>query len=563
MKKKKKMIILASVLGTLVCLAAIFTAYLAMGRKYREIFFPNTVINGVDCSEMTVSEVEQRIQDSIDHYTLELNFRGGETQTITGSDFNYTYVPNGGVQSILSEQNPLLWLTETGKEHTYTLENTYTYKEEALKDLLLTFPQLQEETMSAPADAQVVYQDGSYTVAEASEGTTLDPAAVLAAVQEAVKSGEPRLDLEEKDLYAKPALLSDDPGLAAQAEQLNELANAHITYTLPDGSSAELTPELLKSWLTQNEDGSYARDEAVFEEHLRSFVEELNAKASFSGEEHLFDTTLDGTISVPYGDLSTYTGYQMDVEGELEVLKTQIAEHQVITREPVYLTTGGGSGNHGVGDTYVELNLTRQHLWYYKNGELAFDTNIVSGTMTTWRYTPAGWYTLASKKSPHTMKGEIDPATGKPIYTAKCTYWMPFIPSVGIGFHDYDTGRSDWRTSAYLTNGSHGCINMHLGDARTLYESVEVGTPVIVYYTEPYTLRKELSPAEKHAQNPKPPAETLPPATSTPKPPTETPSTPTPSTPTPTPVPPTPTPEPPTPTPVPPTETPAPPNPEP
>ena len=558
MKKKKKMIILASVLGTLVCLAAIFTAYLAMGRKYREIFFPNTVINGVDCSEMTASEVEQRIQDSIDRYTLELNFRGGETQIITGSDFNYTYVPNGAVQSILSEQNPLLWITETGKDHTYTLENTYTYEEDTLKELLLTFPQLQEKTMSAPADAQVVYQDGSYTVAEASEGTTLDPAAVLTAVQDAVKSGEPRLDLEEKDLYAKPALLSDDPGLAAQAEQLNELANAHITYTLPDGSSAELTPELLKSWLTQNEDGSYARDEAVFEEHLRSFVEELNAKTSFSGEEHLFDTTLDGTISVPYGDLSTYTGYQMDVEGELEALKTQIAEHQVITREPVYLTTGGVSGNHGVGGTYVELNLTRQHLWYYKNGELAFDTNIVSGTMTTWRYTPAGWYTLASKKSPHTMKGEIDPATGKPIYTAKCTYWMPFIPSVGIGFHDYDTGRSDWRTSAYLTNGSHGCINMHLGDARTLYESVEVGTPVIVYYTEPYTLRKELSPAEKFAQNPKPPA-----ATSTPTPPAETPSTPAPSTPTPTPVPPTPTPEPPTPTPVPPTEPPAPPTPEP
>ena len=178
------MIILASVLGTLVCLAAIFTAYLAMGRKYREIFFPNTVINGVDCSEMTASEVEQRIQDSIDRYTLELNFRGGETQIITGSDFNYTYVPNGAVQSILSEQNPLLWITETGKDHTYTLENTYTYEEDALKELLLTFPQLQEKTMSAPADAQVVYQDGSYTVAEASEGTTLDPAAVLTAVQD-------------------------------------------------------------------------------------------------------------------------------------------------------------------------------------------------------------------------------------------------------------------------------------------------------------------------------------------------------------------------------------------
>ena len=99
------------------------------------------------------------------------------------------------------------------------------------------------------------------------------------------------------------------------------------------------------------------------------------------------------------------------------------------------------------------------------------------------------------------MKGEINPATGQPIYTAKCTYWMNFIPSVGIGFHDYDNGRSNWSSTAYLYNGSHGCINMHLSDAKTLYESLEVGTPVVVYYSEPYTLRQELSPAQQYAQS--------------------------------------------------------------
>ena len=61
----------------------------------------------------------------------------------------------------------------------------------------------------------------------------------------------------------------------------------------------------------------------------------------------------------------------------------------------------------------MELNLSRQHLWYYQDGALVFDTNIVSGSMSTWRYTPPGWYKLASKSSPHTMKGEIDPATNK------------------------------------------------------------------------------------------------------------------------------------------------------
>ena len=157
--------------------------------------------------------------------------------------------------------------------------------------------------------------------------------------------------------------------------------------------SLSLIHILLRSWLVQNEDGTYTRDEAKYEENLRNFVTDLETKTTATTGDPLFDTTLDGTISIPYGELSTYTGYQMDTEGELAALKTQIAEHQIITREPVYLTKGGGTGNHGVGDTYVELNLSRQHLWYYQDGALVFDTNIVSGSMSTWRYTPCLLYT--------------------------------------------------------------------------------------------------------------------------------------------------------------------------
>ena len=528
MTKKKKIIILAASLGTVVCLAAAGITYLVLGNKYKTEFFPNTLINGVDCSNMTVQQVEDKIQSSIENYSLTLHFLNDETQTLTGTDFGYTYISNGSVQELLEQQNVLLWLTESRSDHSYTIANSYSYDQEQLEAHLSSFPQLQEENMESPQDARVEYQDNQYTIVEEVSGTTLNPQTVSEAVKEAIANNDPELYLDEKDLYLKPAVLADDPGLLAQAEQLNQLANAHITYNLPDGSTAEVTPELLKSWLTQNSDGSYTRDEAAYEENLRAFIADLDSKTTSSGEEHLFDTTMDGTISVPYGELSTYTGYQLDTEGELAALKTHIDEHQVITRDPVYLSTGGGTGNHGVGDTYVELNLSRQHLWYYKDGELFFDTSIVSGTMTTWRYTPAGWYTLASKTSPHTMKGEIDPATGQPIYTAKCTYWMPFIPSVGIGFHDYAV-RSDWRTTAYLTNGSHGCINMRPADAKTLYNSLEVGTPVIVYYSEPYSLTKELSPAEKYAQNPTKPTATATPApTQTPKP-TETPATPAPT----------------------------------
>ena len=120
--------------------------------------------------------------------------------------------------------------------------------------------------------------------------------------------------------------------------------------------------------------------------------------------------------------------------------------------------------------------------------------------MTTWRYTPPGSYALAYKKTDHTMKGEVDPATNEPIYTQYCKYWMPFITSVGIGFHDLS--RSDgYGGNIYINNGSHGCINMTLSEAGQLYELIEPGTPVIVYYSQPYTLAEELSPAQKYAQS--------------------------------------------------------------
>ena len=560
MNKKKKIIIIASALGAALCIAVILLVYTLMGSKYRDIFFPNTVINGIDCSELTAEEAETLLQKAVEEYSLTIQFRGETSENIPGSEFDYTYVSDGSVQELLSRQNLLFWAGEIKKEHNYTAEHSVTYSQEQLDALVTALPELQESSMTPPEDARVEYQTDQYVVIPPVEGTTLEPSEVIAAVNDAVTAGESSLNLDEKGLYAEPAVLADDPKLETQAEQLNQLANAHIIYNLPDGTTAELTPEMLRSWLTQNPDGTYTRDEAAYEANLQAFVADLDAKTTSAGSDHLFDTTMDGTLAVPYGDLSTYTGYQMDVAGELATLKTQIDEHQFITREPVYQTTGGGIGNHGVGNTYVELNLSRQHLWYYKDGALVFDTNIVSGTMTTWRYTPPGWYYLAYKSSPHTMKGEINPATGQPIYTAKCTYWMNFIPSVGIGFHDYDNGRSNWSSTAYLYNGSHGCINMHLSDAKTLYESLEVGTPVVVYYSEPYTLRQELSPAQQYAQSgggsgnassgsnsgssPTPtPEPTTPPATTTPAPTPEPTAPPATATPTP-PATATPTPEP-------------------
>ena len=56
---------------------------------------------------------------------------------------------------------------------------------------------------------------------------------------------------------------------------------------------------------------------------------------------------------------------------------------------------------------------------------------------------------------------------------------MPF--NGGVGIHDLASRGNNFGGDIYMTNGSHGCINTPLDAAKKIYDTVSVGTPVIVY----------------------------------------------------------------------------------
>ena len=61
-----------------------------------------------------------------------------------------------------------------------------------------------------------------------------------------------------------------------------------------------------------------------------------------------------------------------------------------------------------------------------------------------------------------------------------CNYWNN-ISLCGIGMHD-STWRGAFGDNIYQWNGSHGCINMPYEGAQYIYENVELGTPVVMFY---------------------------------------------------------------------------------
>lgn len=118
----------------------------------------------------------------------------------------------------------------------------------------------------------------------------------------------------------------------------------------------------------------------------------------------------------------------------------------------------------------MEVNLTAQHLIYYKDGKVVVDSDFVSGDVAKRRRLPTGAYGLYYKERNRTLRGQG--------YASPVSFWMPF--NGGVGFHD-----AKWRGSFggdyYKWKGSHGCVNLPYSAAKTLFENIESGCAVLVY----------------------------------------------------------------------------------
>ena len=108
--------------------------------------------------------------------------------------------------------------------------------------------------------------------------------------------------------------------------------------------------------------------------------------------------------------------------GTLAQLMQEIQSRTQTTREPVYSMRANAHGINDLGDTYIEVDLTEQHMWYYQNGNIIFQSEIVSGLPgDPDRKTPPGIFTLDSKSSPSVLRGEMT-ANGTYSYEQPVTY---------------------------------------------------------------------------------------------------------------------------------------------
>ena len=229
---------------------------------------------------------------------------------------------------------------------------------------------------------------------------------------------------------------------------------------------------VISTWLSYDENMQVTFNEDAVREWMRGFGSTYDTV----GTTRSITTPGGKTAEVSGG---TY-GWSIDEETETQNLINSIKNGEVVTREPAYAQTAASHSAQDWGTTYIEVDLSAQHMWYITDGSVALETDVVTGLPTADRQTPAGVYSILYTERNATLKGEIDPKTGKPIYETPVSYWMPFTWQ-GHGFHD-----ANWQPafggSLYQTNGSHGCVNMPVDQAGNLFSMISAGTPVVIHY---------------------------------------------------------------------------------
>lgn len=472
--KKKRKSLWKKAIGIsviMILFLAVAAAYIWRAGYFANHFYKGTWINGIDCSYMTTSEVKELLQEKVSEYQLTITTQEGEEYIVTGPQFRLTYADDNGVDQLMKDQEPLKWIQKAFQGGKYEVSANTTYDESSVETILRSLPFFQAENIVSPQDAYMQETEEGYSIVPEVVGNALDEAKVIALVQDAVKNGTETLSLTENECYLKPTVYQDNAELNEKVNTLNQLTSANLTYNVC-GETSVIDRGVLKSWLIQDEQGIYSIDQS----QIDAFINALADKRDTYGGKRKFTTHAGNEIT-----LSTNKyGWLVNREDSVSELKAAINEGRQGEMELIYSKKAQGTGANDLGSVYVEISIKAQTMWCYKDGQVIVETPVVTGTETIAdRATPRdGCWAIFRKATEYTMTGPIQ-ADGKPEYTAFVHYWMPF--NGGVGIHDLASRGNNFGGDIYLTNGSHGCINTPLNAVKTIYNTVSVGTPVIVY----------------------------------------------------------------------------------
>ena len=462
--------------GPLIAVGVVAAIYVAVAAFFMFHFYPNTTLGGADVSLASISAEESRIADEVDGYSIAISGDGLDLD-VSGSDIDLAFDGDGFRSDIGDQQNPWAWPAQILGSHTVDLSKNLGYDEDKLSSLLEDPVAACNETATPTTDATIAYDEesGAFKVVDEVYGTEIDLGNTVACVGSAIMELDDAVDLGEESL-AQPTVSNDDEHLSAAVEEANSYLALKIPLNLNGTTAYTIDGTVIKDFVTLDDDLNVTIDQDA----LNAWVNDtLSPALNTVGGTRTYTRPDGKEVTVTGGDY----GWSVDVSASATEIANAITSKDETAIELAVSQSAqayNGAGQADWGDTYVDVDLTEQHARYYQDGELVWESDIVSGNTSEGRGTPEGVYDLNGKALNQTLLGDDEDGDNEPDYKTPVTYWMPFVGN-SVGLHDA-WWRSSFGGDIYTYNGSHGCVNLPSSKAKELYDLIEVGTVVVVHW---------------------------------------------------------------------------------
>lgn len=441
--------------------------YLAGSIFFSSHFYIRSKVNGVGASFRSAQSTYDKILTNADKYTITFENADGEvinevSAADLGVDVNYQV---DEVETLLDSQTGFNWIGRLFVPTEYYTKTGNSYDAAEVKKVASSLDFSHQKSTKESEDAYIQFNGKEFEIVDEVYGDVIDEEGVEEAIIYAVENLHTVINLTDGTCYNKPDVKADDKKIQKAKDKLNEYLDTDIHYDLGEGITEEIPLDTKATWFTWDKktfDIDFNRDA------IGEYVNAMGDKYNTYGKKKEFTTSSGQEITVPAGSF----GWRIAYEGEINQIIADLEAGEDVTRDFTYIYKGTSHGEKDYGNSYVEVNLTTQHVYVYKEGSMVFDTACVSGNVAKGHGTHTGVYPIAYKQKDATLKGDN--------YESHVNFWMPF--NMGEGLHDA-TWRSKFGGTLYKNSGSHGCVNLPLSAAEKIYGIVEAGWPVLVFYT--------------------------------------------------------------------------------
>lgn len=458
---------LAFAAGIFIFLLSAF--YLGLAIYYKNGFSYGTWINGIYCTGKTVEEVNHELLQNYAYEGLTVYDKQGHAYEITDEEIRFSFDFKEALNDYLEEQNPYLWIGQLFGGQEIALTPVISYDLQALEQELGNIPEMADETSQQMRRVYIHKTTAGYELVN-ERIDILNKQKAKEVIDEAILKNQQMIDLKEADCYEELTYTDKMQEQLQLWDKIQEFQDCGIVYQFGD----ELVPidaSVVCNWIVLKEDGSFALDEngnlIADDNKIEEYVDHLADMYDTVGASRTFEATRGERVVIEGG---TY-GNKIDREAEKEYLRQAFKGRVKEVHTPQYIQKGLAEGKEDIGNTYVEVDMTEQMMYYYREGKTEVETPIVTGNTGRRMDTPEGVNFVYGKQTNRILRG--------PGYASHVNFWMPVKGNIGI--HDA-AWRSEFGGEIYKTNGSHGCINTPNDAMSKLYEMVEIGTPVVMFY---------------------------------------------------------------------------------